>query len=267
MTMTLQEMKERKRQLGYTNEQIADWSDVPLSTVQKVFSGATQAPRYDTLRAIEEVLTDRSAMASLTVREAVVKYGAPIEKRQGDYTVEDYYAWPEDERIELIDGVIYDMGAPYVSHQGIVGEIFFALKDYVRKNKGTCKVGLSPIDVQLDCDNKTMVQPDVMVLCKRDKITKKNILGAPDLVVEVLSKATRKKDMTIKLNKYTNAGVREYWIVDPKNERVIVYDIENDLGISFYTFDNQVPVRIFEGKCIIDFKEIKEYLGDLLAEE
>ena len=267
MTMTLQEMKERKRQLGYTNEQIADWSDVPLSTVQKVFSGATQAPRYDTLRAIEEVLTDRSAMASLTVREAAVKYGAPIEKRQGDYTVEDYYAWPEDERIELIDGVIYDMGASYVAHQGIVGEIFFALKEYVKKNKGTCRVGLSPMDVQLDCDNKTMVQPDVMVLCKRDKITKKNILGAPDFVVEVLSKATRKKDMTIKLNKYTSAGVREYWIVDPKNERVIVYDIENDLGIALYTFDDCVPVGIFNGECMIDFKEIKEYLGDLLSEE
>ena len=267
MAMTLEEMKERKRQLGYTNKQIAGWSDVPLSTVQKVFSGATQAPRYETLRAIEEVLTDRSAMASLTVREAVVKYGAPIEKCQGDYTVEDYYAWPEDERIELIDGVIYDMGAPYLVHQGLVGEIFFALKTYVKKNKGTCTVGISPIDVQLDCDNKTMVQPDVMVICKKDRINKKNILGAPDLVVEVLSKATRKKDMTIKLSKYTNAGVREYWIVDSKNERVIVYDIENDLGISLYTFDDQVPVRIFEGKCIVDFKEIKEYLGDLLSEE
>ena len=267
MTMTLEEMKERKRQLGYKNEQIADWSNIPLSTVQKVFSGATQSPRYETLRAIEEVLTDRSAMASLVVREPAVKYGAPIEKRQGDYTVEDYYAWPEDERIELIDGVIYDMGAPYVAHQGIVGEIFFTLKEYVKKNKGTCRVGLSPMDVQLDCDNRTMVQPDVMVICKKDRINKKNILGAPDFVVEVLSKATRKKDMTIKLSKYTNAGVREYWIVDSKNERVIVYDIENDLGISLYTFDDQVPVRIFEGKCIVDFKEIKEYLGDLLSEE
>lgn len=262
MTMTLEEMKERKRQLGYTNEQIADWSSVPLSTVQKVFSGATQAPRYETLRAIEEVLTDEPAEASLMVREAAVKYGAPIEKHQGDYTVEDYYAWPQDERIELIDGVIYDMGSPSWTHQGIVGEIFFALRDYVKKNKGTCKVGLSPMDVQLDCDNRTMVQPDVMVICKRDRITKKNILGAPDLVVEVLSKGTRKKDMTIKLNKYTNAGVREYWIVDPENERVIVYDLENDLAIALYTFDNQVPVRIFDEKCIIDFREMKEYIGE-----
>jgi len=267
MTMTLQEMKERKRQLGYTNEQIADWSDVPLSTVQKVLSGATQAPRYDTLRAIEEVLTDRSAMASLTVREAAVKYGAPIEKRQGEYTVEDYYAWPEDERIELIDGVIYDMGAPYLVHQDLVGEIAFVLRTYVKNKKGRCRIYEAPVDVQLDCDNKTMVQPDVMVICKREQMTKKNVLGAPDFVVEVLSKGTRKKDMTIKLNKYTNAGVREYWIVDPKYERVIVYDIENDLGISLYTFDDCVPVGIFNGECVIDFKKIKEYVGDFLLEE
>ena len=87
------------------------------------------------------------------------------------------------------------------------------------------------------------------------------------MVVEVLSKHTRKKDMTIKLNKYVNAGVREYWIVDPEKESVIVYDVENDMGISVYTFDNQVPVRIFNGECVVDFKEIKEYIADLPKEE
>ena len=262
MTMTLEEMKERKRQLGYKNEQIAEWSSVPLSTVQKVFSGATQSPRYGTLRAIEEVLTDAPANASLMVREPVVKYGAPIEKKQGEYTVADYYAWPEDERIELIDGVIYDMGAPSWKHQGIVGEIFFALRQYVKKNNGKCQVGLSPIDVQLDCDNRTMVQPDVMVICKSERINKRNVLGAPDLAVEVLSKSTRHKDMTIKLKKYTEAGVREYWIVDPWDERIIVYDLENDIHVALYTFDNEVPVRIFEGKCVVDFREMKDYVGD-----
>lgn len=266
MEMTLEEMKERKRQLGYTNEQIADWSNVPLSTVQKVFSGATQAPRYETLRAIEKVLTDRSAEASLTVWESMCQYGRPIEKKQGEYTVSDYYAWPEDERIELIDGVIYDMGAPLWEHQLIVVEIASELRTFVKKNKGKCKVAVSPVDVQLDCDDKTMVQPDVLVICQRGKINKKNVLGAPDLVVEVLSKGTRKKDMTIKLNKYADAGVREYWIVDPERERVIVYDLENDLGIALFTFESQIPVHIFNDECVIDFKDIKEYIADIPKE-
>lgn len=267
MAMTLEEMKERKRQLGYTNEQISDWSNVPLSTVQKVFSGATQAPRYETLRAIERVLTDRSAEASLTVREAPCLYGRAIEKRQGEYTVADYYAWPEEERIELIDGVIYDMGAPLLVHQDLVGELAYQLKSFIKGKKGTCRVYEAPVDVQLDCDNKTMVQPDILVVCKKDKLTRKNMQGAPDLVVEVLSKGTRKKDMTIKLNKYTEAGVREYWIVDPEKECIVVYDIENDLDISVYTFDNQVPVRIFNNECVIDFAEIKEYISEIPQKE
>lgn len=257
--MTLSEMKERKKELGYTNEQIADWSNVPLSTVQKIFSGATQAPRYETLRAIEEILTDRPAMA---VRDAAIQYGRPIEKRQGEYTVADYYAWPQDERIELIDGVIYDMSAPQLMHQDLVGEMSYALKTYIRKNKGKCRVYEAPVDVQLDCDDKTMVQPDVIVVCDKDKFTKKNVFGAPDLVVEVLSKWTKKKDMSIKLSKYINAGVREYWMIDPEKEVVIVYDIENDLQVGVYNFESQIPVQIFGGDCVIDFKEIKGYLEE-----
>ena len=256
--MTLSEMKERKKELGYSYEQIADWSGIPLSTVQKVFGGVTKAPRYDTLRAIEEVLTDRTTM---TIRETAIQYGRPIEKRQGEYTVADYYAWPEDERIELIDGVIYDMGTPTIVHQDIILEIAFHLKKYVKENKVKCKVVVAPLDVQLDCDDKTMVQPDIMIICHEDIITKKNLFGAPDLIVEVLSKSTRKKDMGIKLAKYINANVREYWVVDLEKESVIVYDIEDDIQTTVYTFENQVPVGIWNGECVVDFAEVKEYLN------
>ncbi len=261
--MTLEEMREKKRELGYSYSHIADYSGVPLSTVQKIFSGATQAPRYDTLRAIEKVLLDPTRM---NVREAAVEYGKPIQKKQGEYTVSDYYAWPEDERVELIDGVIYDMGAPYGDHQQIVLEIAFVLKSHVKKNKGKCVVGISPLDVQLDCDEKTMVQPDVMVVCKRELLNVKNVYGAPDMVVEVLSKSTRKKDMSIKLHKYCNAGVREYWIVDPKNKKVIVYDLENDMDITLYTFEDKVPVKVFQNECVVDFKEINDYVEELFSE-
>ena len=257
--MTLSEMRERKKELGYSYEQIADWSGVPLSTVQKVFSGATKSPRYDTLRAIEEVLTDKPAMA---VRESVIQYGRPIEKRQGEYTVADYYAWPEDERIELIDGVIYDMGAPSFEHQDVICELAYVFKKFVKDKKGKCKVNVAPLDVQLDCDDKTMVQPDIVIVCNKDIVTKKNVFGAPDLIVEVVSKSTRKKDMGIKLAKYINANVREYWIIDLEKERVIVYDIENDIQATVYTFDNWIPVGIWKGECIVDFAEIKTYLEE-----
>ena len=259
--MTLSEMRERKRELGYSYEQIADMSGVPLSTVQKVFSGATQSPRYETLLAIELVLEDYSATR---VSEAAPQYGSKLVKRQGEYTVEDYYNWPEDERIELIDGVIYHVSMPSIKHQSIVGEIDFIFKSYVKSKNGQCRIFGAGIDVRLDCDDKTMVVPDISVVCKKDKFTEQYLDGAPDLVVEVLSPSTRKKDMTIKLSKYAEAGVKEYWVIDPKKETVIVYKFnpedEDDAQVYFYTFANQVPVGIWNDECIVDFAEIKGYL-------
>ena len=143
----------------------------------------------------------------------------PKEKKQGEYTLEDYYALPEDRRVELIDGVIYDMTAPAWSHQDIAGEIFYQLKKYKEENQLRCSPGIAPIDVQLDRDNRTMVQPDVVIVCDRDKITNKVIYGAPDFVLEILSSSTRRKDMFVKAQKYCNAGVKEYWMVDPEKRK------------------------------------------------
>ena len=254
--MTLEEMRNKKKELGYSYEQIADYSGVPLSTVQKVFSGATQSPRYETLNAIQALLEDPHR---LIVREPS-SYGKATHKKQGEYTLTDYYSWPEDERIELIDGVIYDMGAPDVNHQILSSEISYHLKSYVREQQGRCIVLQAPLDVQLDCDEKTMVQPDVLVVCHPERFTKRNLFGAPDMVVEILSPATRKKDMSVKLQKYANAGVCEYWIVDPDKEKVIVYDLENEMDIALYTFQDQVPVLIFKKECKVDFREIREHL-------
>lgn len=260
--MTLEEMRAKKKELGYSYEHIADYSGVPLSTVQKVFSGATQSPRYDTLHAIEKVLSDSHRMV---VKEVAVEYGRPIQKRKGEYTVSDYYAWPEDERIELIDGVIYDMGAPSILHQMILSRLSFHLQMHIEKNKGKCMVLQAPTDVQLDCDEKTMVQPDIFVICQRGCLTKQNVYGAPDMVVEILSKSTRKKDMSLKLHKYSNAGVLEYWIVDPNNKMVLVYDLENDMDVTIYSFQDKVPVKIFNNECVIDFSEMNDYT-DMFSE-
>lgn len=84
----------------------------------------------------------------------------------------------------------------------------------------------APVDVQLDCDEKTMVQPDVLVVCDREKIVPTHVYGAPDLIMEILSPATRKIDMNIKHSKYAAAGVREYWLIDPDKKKIVVYDLE-----------------------------------------
>ena len=199
---------------------------------------------------------DKEKLSAELVKEAMSVYMSA--KKQGEYTIEDYYAFPNEERMELIDGVIYDMGAPLSIHQLVVGEIYFQLKSKIRMNKGQCKTLMSPIDVQVEKDDKTMVQPDVMVVCEREKIVKRGIYGAPDFVVEVLSPFTRKKDVTVKLALYQRANIREYWIVDPDKKRVYVYEFGKDDLPVMYTFENKVPVAIFDGLVVVDFTEINE---------
>lgn len=195
-------------------------------------------------------------------REAQEAY-MPLEKRQGKYTREDLERLPDGQRAELIDGVIYDMSSPSPLHQLIGGQIFRAFSDYIERKKGFCVPVFAPLDVQLDCDDRTMVQPDVLIVCDREKFQKGIVLGAPDLVVEILSKATRRKDMTIKVSKYAAAGVREYWIVDPDKRKVIVYEFEDEMNVSVYGSGCVVPVGIFGGDCGVDFGEIDRYVGFL----
>lgn len=254
--MTIEEMKQRKKELGYTNEQISEMSGVPLGTVQKIFAGVTDAPRYATIMSLSKVFQKESSM----VKESAIQYQS---KKQGEYTLNDYYSLPDERRVELIDGVIYDMSSPTNIHQLIGSEIRDQLKSYIRKKGGNCIPFVAPADVQLDCDDKTMVQPDVFVVCDRSKVIKRCTYGAPDLIVEILSPSTRKKDISIKLKKYIGAGVAEYWIVDPDKKTVVVYDFAHDELPAIYGFDAKVPVGLFDGECEVDFAEIFEYISFL----
>lgn len=254
--MNLEEMKRRKKELGYSNERIAELSGVPLSTVQKIFAGVTQQPRYDTLAALERTLCE--SVESFRVEEAVFQY---IAKNQGEYTIEDYEKLPEDMRFELIDGVLYYISAPLLVHQALVALLHQELKDYIRKKQGDCIAMLSPADIHLRRDdNKTMVQPDIFVVCDRGKFRRHRIEGAPDLIIEILSPSTKKKDCVIKLNKYIEAGVREYWLVDPETQKVMVYILEEDVIPKIYTFTDRIPVAVFGGKCVIDMNQFKQEL-------
>lgn len=249
--MTIQEMKEKKQEKGYTYAQMAELSGVPLGTIQKIFSGETESPRYGTLQALEKLFVD----VSMVQEEA----GYQVHT-QGSYTVDDYRALPDEQRVELIDGVFYDMASPTFLHQRIAGEIYRQIANFILDRGGDCQPFVAPVDVQLDCDEKTMVQPDVGILCHNDKIKKWGVYGAPDFVVEIISPSTKRKDYTKKLVKYMEAGVREYWILDPYQQKLIVYFFESDAYPVIYGLDQPVPIGIYNGELVIQFEHIKKWV-------
>lgn len=250
--MTIEKMRQMKKERGYTYAQIAELSGVPLGTVQKIFNGETKSPRYDTLMALAKVFDE-----PLVLKEDTVVY--KTKKGQGTYTVEDYRALPDDQRVELIDGYLYDMASPTTFHQLMAGEIYRQVANYIMEQGGSCMPFISPIDVQLDNDEKTMIQPDVMIVCDQDQIVKRNIMGAPDFVLEVISPGTKRRDYVIKLAKYENAGVREYWIVDPYKKNVLVYFFAGEASPTIYPIDADIPVNIYDGKLVLKFENIARW--------
>lgn len=267
--MTLEEMKHLKQERGYTMAQLSEYSGVPLGTLQKIFTGETVNPRYATRQALERVLqTERAelegnmAASAPMVQESASFYHVPGERPQGGYTLEDYYTMPDEWRGELIDGVIYNMSAPGFVHQRVVGEIFAQADAYIKRKGGNCIPAASPVDVRLNCDDKTMVQPDFIIVCDSTKIKRWGILGAPDFVLEVVSKGTRRRDYTKKLQKYADAGVREYWIIDPDRRFLLIYDFIHEEMPCIQALEGMAGVALYDGELQIDLDKI----GALLQE-
>ncbi|MBQ9155442.1 MAG: Uma2 family endonuclease [Eubacterium sp.] len=280
--MTIDEMKNRKKELGLTNEMLARQAGVPVSTVQKIFGGVTKSPRKLTLEALQRVLetsgtrrgpdsvgsrlhgTGSSVRYTDTHDISPNKLGDPgltykVSPNKCRYTIDDYYSLPDDQRVELIDGVFYDMETPAMIHQKILGDLYVLFRRCADHHDMPCEVYLSPCDVRLDMDNYTMVQPDLLVICRDYDIHAIRYEGAPDLVVEILSPSTRSKDMILKLYKYQNAGVREYWIVDPKFQTVTVHSFdEEEYQPRTYDFNSKIPIAISGGECEIDFSMIMD---------
>lgn len=168
----------------------------------------------------------------------------PLLKEQ-TYTIDDIYALPDGERAELIDGQIYFMAPPSTKHQRIAGKLFNTISNYIQGNNGTCEPFIAPFAVFLNENDKNYVEPDISVICDKNKLTDKGCNGAPDWIIEIVSPSSRRMDYFIKLFKYRMAGVREYWIVDPEKERVTVYNFEKETTDE-YSFDMPVPVGIYE---------------------
>ena len=185
-----------------------------------------------------------------------------MQKKQGEYTIDDYFALPDGDRKELIDGVFYDMATPLTVHQDIVGYMYLEIGNFIRKNKGKCKVFVAPSAVRLDCDKKTMVEPDIYVVCDKDKIKRFGNYGAPDFILEVLSDSTRKKDLGVKVYKYINAGVREIWYIDVKTRKLLTYYEGDDYMPTVYPLEGMLGLAIYDDKLQINLSEI----GDIIEE-
>ncbi len=162
------------------------------------------------------------------------------------YTIDDIYNLPDGQRAELIDGHIYMMAPPMRIHQKLVSQFTKVIGTYIDAKHGDCEVYPAPFAVFLNEDDRNYVEPDISVICDKNKLDERGCNGAPDWIIEIASPSNPQNDYGIKLFKYRTAGVREYWIVNPRTKTVMVYDLESDEKSNQYGFDENVPVCIYE---------------------
>lgn len=166
------------------------------------------------------------------------------------YTSKDYWNLPEGQHAELIDGRLYDMAPPSFTHQKISFALARRVADFIDVKKGNCEVVPAPFAVNLDAEDKTWVEPDISVICAKEKLTEQGCKGAPDWVVEVVSPSTQSHDYLRKLWLYQKSEVREYWIVNPMMKNVQVYFFEGEGSSEQFSFEEEIPVHIFDGLVI-----------------
>lgn len=184
----------------------------------------------------------------------------PAEKER--YTFTDVLTWEENDRIEIINGEAVMMAPPSRVHQKISGEIFRQIANYLEGK--TCEVYPAPFGVRLfekdgdtPDDVDTLVEPDISVVCDKNKLDKNGCKGAPDMVVEILSPSTLRHDHFVKLGLYQRAGVQEYWIVSPENKTVQVYTLNNGTLTprEFYGAGDVAKVNVLEG-CFVELRKV-----------
>lgn len=173
---------------------------------------------------------------------------------KGTHTADDYWGLPEGVRAELIDGELWYLASPSRAHQRIVFALARGLADFIESHHGTCEVYPAPFAVNLFADESTFVEPDVSVICDQNKLSDRGCEGAPDFVAEVVSPSNPGMDYVSKLNLYQEAGVREYWICDPQQRRVLVYVFDSEFVMQAYTFNAPVPSAVFPG-FVFDFAQ------------
>lgn len=187
-----------------------------------------------------------------------------IQENSKVYTYYDYLSLPNNEVLEIINGKIFSMSpAPSRVHQELIMEIAAEIRNYIKFNNCKCKVYPAPFDVVLinddesEYDSKNIVQPDISVICDKNKLNDKGCFGSPDMIVEIVSKFNPGNDYVKKLYLYEKYKVKEYWIVNPMKKNILVYTLsENGYNEpDLYTFKDKVSVGIFKN-LEIDFNSI-----------
>lgn len=250
--MTVEEMKKIKEEKGYTYKDLERISGIPSNHIADVLEGVGDSFNYEYVIALEQIFENPDMISE------EVTY---LLDRQGNCTIEDYYALPDDKRVELIDGYIYDMASPNRIHQDIVVEIYSQIREFVKRKKRKCKVYISPLDIHLENDT-VVVEPDLFIVCDLSILGNPHVYGAPDFIVEIISQSTKSKDYIIKYNLYKRVGVREYWIIDPY-KRILTRHIFEDREMTIISgLDEPAPVGIYNGELEIYFNEILEMIDE-----
>lgn len=186
----------------------------------------------------------------------------PLPEENKKYTYEDYLKWPDDQRIELINGQIYLMTPPLRIHQKISGAIYTQFSNYLKDRE--CEVYYAPFGVRLPKENEkdkdidTVVEPDIIVVCDKSKLDNEGCKGAPDLIVEIVSPTSARRDKIEKFNLYERYGVKEYWIVEPEEGIISVFTLQDNKRYGrpeSYAVDNKIKVSIFD-ELVIDLKDV-----------
>ena len=185
-----------------------------------------------------------------------------LQKELSTITLEQYEVLPEDHRVEVFDGLVYDMASPSQIHQELSALLLNKFMNYVFSKSGKCKIFHAPFDVKISDEPLTIVQPDLMIVCDPTKLDGKRCNGAPDYIIEIVSPGNASDDYIKKLYYYKNCGVREYWIVDPQRKIVTVNYFEGDNVTVQYSFNSVVKVNIYED-LYIDFPEIVKMLDEV----
>ena len=184
---------------------------------------------------------------------------AALKEQTADtYTYADVLEWDDDVRAEIIDGELYMMAGPGITHQAILRELFVPLCVFLKGKP--CQAICAPFDVRpepkWDNSDSTCVEPDIMVICDASKIRERGCYGAPDFIIEILSPSTSRIDRMVKFELYQRIGVREYWIVDPKLRQVSVHLLtKGRYTTTTYTEHDTIEVRVLPG-CVISLAEV-----------
>lgn len=179
------------------------------------------------------------------------------------YTTADIETLPEGERAELIDGEMFMMASPTLTHHDLFVSLLVEIELYIRKNNGKCRALPAPFGVYIKKDDYNFVEPDISVICDKNKLDEKGCHGAPDWVIEIVSPSSKQMDYLRKAALYHDAGVKEYWIVDSQKEAVTIHDTDCWDAPVCHSFSEQIKVGIYKD-LYIDFPEITKLTKKLM---